>query len=244
MKYMISILAFLSLAAVSLPAIDADEVVSRMEDNRGYETARIEGRMVIEDRFGERTSTFVMWSRGTEEALVRFTSAQEAGQRVLRTEDEIYLYYPDAAELIRLQGSALRQSMLGSDVSYEDMTGNRGLLADYEAELLADEELRGTPCYVVSLEARNSDVAYPKQRLWIDKEDFVLRRAEQYALSGRLLKEMEVREIMRQGDFAFPSHLVISDALKKNSQTAFVIEEAELGIAVPRGTFSLEELSF
>ncbi len=225
-------------------AQSAEDVVRRMEANQTHETSEIQGRMVITDRFGSRTSSFRMWSEGEEKVLVEFTGAAEAGQKILRTEDEIYLYYPDASELIRLQGSALRESMLGSDVSYEDMTGNRGLLDTYRVSLEGRETIRGFDCFVVEMEATSRDVAYPRQRIWVDSRLYVLRRSEQYALSGRLLKETEVTELMERSGKIFPSALTISDTLKSNSSTAFIIDEARIGVRLPPNIFSLEELTW
>lgn len=240
------LLIALTIVAGGLPlfAQSAEEVIRRMEANQTHETSYIEGRMIITDRFGSRTSSFEMYSEGEENVLVEFTSAAEAGQKVLRTEDEIYLFYPDASELIRLQGSALRESMLGSDVSYEDMTGNRGILDTYRATLSGIERIRGYDCFVVELEATSRDVAYPRQRVWIDSDLFVMRRSEQYALSGRLLKEIVVTELMERSGRIFPSAMTISDTLKANSKTEFIVDEAEIGLRLPPNIFSLEELTW
>jgi outer membrane lipoprotein-sorting protein len=244
MKRLLTLFCILTISTAGALAQSAEEIIRRLESNQTHETSRIEGRMVIHDRFGQRTSEFIMYARGEEEALIEFTSASEAGQKVLRTEDEIYLFYPDAAELIRLQGAALRQSMLGSDVSYEDMTGNRGYLDTYEVELGGRERIDGRPCYVLELEATSRDVAYPRQKMWVDAELYVMRRAEQYALSGRLLKVVEVQELMREAGKVFPSHMTIRDQLKQDTRTEFVIEEAEIGIDLPPRIFSVEELTW
>lgn len=232
------------VSAAGAAAQSAEEIIRRLEENQVHETSRTEGRMEIHDRFGERVSTFIGWARGEEEALIEFTSAAERGQKVLRTNDEIYLYYPDASRLIRMQGSALRESMLGSDVSYEDMTGNKGLLDSYRARLTGEERIDGNRCYVIELTATSRDVAYPKQVIWVDTELYVMRRAEQYALSGRHLKTIEVNEVMRVAGKVFPKVMRIEDKLKRNSYTRFVLEEAEIGIELPANIFSLEQLSF
>ncbi|NBB90507.1 MAG: outer membrane lipoprotein-sorting protein [Spirochaetes bacterium] len=232
------------LPVVGSVAQSAEEIIRLLEANQTHDTSRVEGRMVIHDRFGRRTTEFIMCARGTDDALLEFTSAEEAGQKVLRTGDEIYLFYPDASELIRLQGAALRQSMLGSDVSYEDMTGNKGYLDTYEVRVTGREEVDGRPCHVLELEATARDVAYPKQKLWVDAELYVMRRAEQYALSGRLLKVMEVQELMRRAGKIFPSHITIRDQLKQNTRTEFIIEEARINIDLPSRIFSVEELTW
>ena len=200
--------------------------------------------MTIRDRFGERESTMTSWAQGAHLTLIEFTSVAERGQKVLRTEEEIYLFYPDAAELVRLQGAALRESLLGSDVSYEDLTGGRTLLDTYDVALEGRDTVDGHDVYRVSLRARRRNVAYPRQTLWIDEELFVVRRAEQYSLNGRLLKTMEAGDIREIDGFYIPMRQTISDALKRNSATSVEIEEIEIGIALSDDLFSLEELSW
>ncbi len=244
MKRMALLMFIVLLPVLGAAAQSAEEIIRRLEANQTHETSRVEGRMVIHDRFGRRTTEFIMFARGTDDALIEFTSAEEAGQKVLRTGDEIYLFYPDASELIRLQGAALRQSMLGSDVSYEDMTGNRGYLDTYDVRVTGREEIDGNACHVLELEATSRDVAYPRQKLWVDAELYVMRKAEQYALSGRLLKVMEVEELMRQDGKIFPSHITIRDQLKQDTRTEFIIEEARINIDLPSRIFSVEELTW
>lgn len=222
----------------------AREIVRRVEENRVYDTSRTEMTMTIEDRFGERESELISFSRGADEALIEFTSAAERGQKVLRTADEIYLYYPDAAELVRLQGAALRESMLGSDVSYEDLTGGRTLLDTYDVRLEGTEEIDGRSTYRVHLEARTRNVPYPRQTMWVDTELFVVRRAEQFALSGRLLKTITMDDIEEIDGYLVPMRTVVSDALKRNSATTVEIDEMEIGLRLDDDLFSLEELSW
>jgi outer membrane lipoprotein-sorting protein len=243
----ITALLITTIVATTLSAqsrLTAEEIVRRLEDNRTYDTSRAEMTMIIDDRFGTRESTMIAWSRGSEEALIEFTSAAERGQKVLRTENEIYLYYPDAAELIRLQGSALRESMLGSDVSYEDLTGGKTLLETYDVELVGQETIDGFDAYKIEMEATSRNVAYPKQTVWVDTELFVARRSEQYALSGRLLKTIVARQIEEIDGYPVPIETVISDALKRNSSTTVIIDSLEIGVRVSDDRFSLEELSW
>lgn len=231
-----------ALPAQSPPS--AEEIIRRLEEHRTYDTSRAEMTMTISDRFGERESTMTAYSRGAEEALIEFTSPGERGQKVLRTEDEIYLYYPDAAELVRLQGAALRESMLGSDVSYEDLTGGKTLLDTYEVSLEGEEEIDGHATYRVDLEARGRNVPYPRQTLWVDAELFVARRTEQYALSGRHLKTVSASQIEMIDGIPVPREQVISDELKRNSSTTVRIDSLEIGVSLDDSIFSLEELSW
>lgn len=242
---LVAILITMTLGAVSpAGALTADEIIDRMEANQTHSTAIIEGRMVITDRFGDRTSTYIAHSEGAERFLVEFTSRAEEGQRVLRRDGSLYLYYPDARETIRLQGAALRDSLLGSDISYEDMTGGRGLREDYRFALLGEERIDGNPAYKIELTARSTNVAYPRQVYWVDKEDFVLRKSEQFARSGRLLKTTTILETMRQDGYHFPSRIRVVDETRRSSGTEMVVDQARLGVALPRNIFSLEALTW
>jgi negative regulator of sigma E activity len=231
-------------AAVSLPAITPEEIIRKMEENQVHETSRTEGKMIIEDRFGTKTVTFTAWAEGEDTMLIEFTSRQERGQKILRTDRELYLFFPDAAEVIRLQGAALRDSVLGSDFSYEDMTGEGGILDSYDAELLGTETVAGRRCYKLELEAKSRSVPYPKEILWVDTEMFVYRRVHKFSLSGKLLKEMRITEFTEQRGKTVPVRFVMEDTMKKNSSTEFLIEELDLGIDIPEGTFSLQELKW
>lgn len=222
----------------------AEQFIRNLEKNQTHDTSIIEGRIIVTDRFGERASEFISYNRGAEESLLEFTSAAERGQKVLRTADELYLYYPDAAEIIRLQGAALRESLVGSDVSYEDVTGNRGYLEDYSVSIVGSESVADRPATIIEMIAISDDIAYPRQRLWIDNTDYVLLRSEQYALSGRLLKISDTKRTTTQRGKIFPVHLVISDQLKRNSRTDVILDAINIDPTLPRGIFSLEELSF
>ncbi len=238
------LLAFPLYAQSSDVSESAEQVIRKLEENQVHETARSEGKMIINDRFGEKTTTFKSWAEGDEKSLIEFTSRQERGQKILRTNDEIYLYFPDAAEVIRLQGAALRDSVLGSDMSYEDMTGGKGLLDDYRAKMIGTETVDGKPCYKIELNAKGRGVAYPKELIWVDTDMYVTRKVHMFSLSGKLLKEMRMQEYITRKGRTFPVKFKIEDKMKRNSSTEFIIETIEIGIDIPASRFSLEELTW
>lgn len=238
------LLATVSPAVAQSGHPSPEEIIRRLDENMIHETAEIEAEMIVHDRFGEKRTTMRVYEEGREHTLIEYTSREERGQKVLRTQDEIYLYYPDAAELIRLQGAALRQSMLGSDISYEDMTGNKTILETYDVAYLGSEGIRGRSTHKVELQAVERNVAYPKQIIWVDAERYVVLRAEMYSLSGRLLKEITTEEVERVEGKWIPVEQTISDVLKSDSYTEFRINEIEVGVRLPRGIFSLEQLSW
>jgi outer membrane lipoprotein-sorting protein len=244
MKSILFAVGLTLLGAGTVSAITAEEILREMESNRVHRTERAEGSMIITDRFGSRTKTFTLYAEGAERMLIEFTNPEERGQKIMRLEDEIYLYFPDAEEVIRLQGSALKESVMGSDFSYEDMTGERELLDLYRARLLDTVVEGGRRLYVLELEARERGVAYPRQKIWVDAERLVPARAEYYALSNRLLKSLEVLEVIQLAGKNVPSRLIMRDEMKKKSSTEFAVSSLRIDEPLPSGIFSLESLSW
>jgi outer membrane lipoprotein-sorting protein len=236
-------LVFLT-GAVPLGALTGAEVIQQMERNERHSSVHSTGALEISDRFGTRTKTFISTAVGDDRSLLEFTNPEEAGQKILRLDDDLYLYFPEAEEVIHLQGAALRENVLGSDFSYEDMTGEGSLLEDYQVELEGTEPIDGHDCYRLRLTATRRDVVYPIQVVWIDAEQFVSRRVEQFSQRGRPLKQMAISDYRVVGDKLIPVRLEMSDLMKKNSRTVFVIDTIEVDIAVDESLFSLEELTF
>ena len=230
--------------AVPLGALTGAEVIRKMERNERHASVHSTGSLEISDRFGTRTKTFISTAVGDDRALLEFTNPEEAGQKILRLDDEIYLYFPEAEEVIHLQAAALRDNVLGSDFSYEDMTGEGSLLDDYEVELEGTELIDGHDCHRLRLTATRRDVVYPIQVAWIDAELFVTRRIEQFSLRGRPLKQMAIFDYREVGDKLIPVRMEMSDLMKKDSRTVFLIDTIEVDIEVDENLFSLEELTF
>ena len=239
------VLTILTVLAPSLlSALTGEEIVRKADDMQIFKTSEATGEMIIKDRFGTKVSTFNSWSRGSEESLIEFTSRAERGQKVLRTEDELYLFYPDAEELIRMQGSMLRQSMLGSDVSYEDMTGGKDRISQYDVELLGEETVKGHDCYVLMMIANVRTVPYPKEKVWIDKETYLGWKAEYYTKSDRLLKEIEILKVEDFDGRLVATETRISDKMKTDTETIMILHDLKIDIPIDDNMFSLEELSW
>ncbi len=245
MKYkIIVILIFLSLIIpITVFSITGEEIIRKADAIQAFDTSEAYGEIRVKDRFGVKVSTFKSWTRGKYESLLEFTSLAERGQKILRTEDELYLFYPDAEELIRMQGSMLRQSMLGSDISYEDMTGGKDRVSQYDIVLEGEEKVNGIDCYVLTMTARVRTVPYPKEKVWIDKETFIVWKAEYYTKSGRLLKEMETLRVEEIGGRMIAMESRISDKMKTDTETIMVINNIKINIPLSVD-FSLDDLSW
>jgi outer membrane lipoprotein-sorting protein len=244
MRKFLTVAALLVLPALFTAAQTAEDIVARLQANQVFKTSRMQGVMTVTDRFGAKETRFISYARGDAEALIEFTSTEEKGQKILRTKDEIYLFYPDAEEVIRLQGAAFRDAVLGSDMSYEDLTGGKTLLETYRVSLEGTEAVDGAECYRIRMEAKARNVAYPVQVMWVDPKLWVARRMQQFSLAGRLLKEISLGNFKVVAGRTIATRMVLEDKLKKNSRTEFVVERIEVDIALDPKLFTLEHLSW
>ena len=234
-------LSFLcSLPTVAQEALTADDVLKKMDRNLVSEkrTATIE--MTVVNR--GRTRTFVMetFSRGeTESALKYLKPARERGTKLLKKDNELWMYLPAAERVQKISGHLLRQGMMGSDVSYEDMLNSEEMADAYKSTLKGEEPFEGRPCYKIEMVSKNQDVAYPKRVMLVDKELFIPVKQELFALSGTLLKSWEMKDIKPFEDGRqYPTTMVIKDNLKKNSNTTIKFKDMKFNVDFEMEVFS------
>ena len=220
----------------------AQSIITQLENNQNPPFMTISGSMKLKDRFGTRIITLDSWSLGDDKMVMEFTSDAEYGQKILRLKDDLYLYYPDADKIIPIRGSALGDSVMGSDMSYEDLTGNKSLLDSYDVSVKTEEMIMDRDCWVLELKAKSRDVAYSAQTMWIDKQLFVTRQVHQFARSGRLLRTMKILEISTEGKYKIPTRILVEDQLKRGTSTEFTLVKFDVTTPVAANKFSLQEL--
>ncbi len=91
----------------------------------------------------------------------------------------------------------LRQSVMGSDLSYEDMMTDKRLIDQYKAEVTGEQTIDGRECWELTLTAIVSDINYHSQKIWVDKERFVMLQAQLFAKSGKQLKEITFSKVQK-----------------------------------------------
>ena len=241
--FTVSIFILTFLFTQSIMAITADEIINQRDDNEYVDSARIEAKMIITNSGREMTKEMVSISDG-KNAFVRFTNPRDKGTKYLKKDDNLWMFFPDAEDVVKISGHMMNQGMMGSDFSYQDALESERLTELYQFEVLGEEEIDGRMSYVLKGTAREGkEVSYYERKIWIDQERYIGLREELYARNGRLLKVAEVTEVeLFDDDRWYPTEMVMSDQLMEDSRTIFRIEEIEFNPEIPEGTFSLESL--
>jgi len=227
--------------------LTGEEIMNKVDENQFIASGRMEAEMIIIDRGRESTKEMVMFVESDGQVtngLVEFTNPRDRGTKYLLIDDELWMYFPDAEDLVRISGHMLREGMMGSDFSYQDALESEQLGQLYEFEKEGQEEIDGRAVFIIKATAKeDQEPAYQNRRFWVDTERFVILKEEMYARDGRLLKEMitEKVEEITEGRW-MPTEMVMEDKLREGSQTIYRIKEIDLDYEIPEGKISLDSL--
>ena len=238
------LLVLFTFIMYSLLAMDAKEIVDRMEEVMDFDSATFSATMKNTDRLGETNISFDTYQKGNGDTLLIVTSGFDKGQKVLRLNDEIYIFYPEAEEIIRLSSSGLKNAFLGSDFSYEDLTGDDDYDSRYSYELIGEKEYNDVLCYEVSFTAKKLSETYQKEILLIDKNLFVPLKASLYSRSGKLLKEIFYSDYIDSNGILFPASVSTQNAVKKSNKSEITLFDIVFDKKLDESLFDKEELAW
>lgn len=238
---MLSLFTALYLTATSAYAApSATDLLTGVDQNMISAARSADLEMTVTK--GSRTKVYEMdsFSRGEDEAAIAFSApARDKGTKMLKRGGELWMYMPTVEKVQKISGHMLRQSMMGSDLSYEDILQATQLQQLYSATVVGEETINGRACWKLELTAKDNSVAYPKRVSWIDQEHTVPVKEELYALSGTLLKTWELSEVQQFADGrSFPTRWVVEDQLKAGQQTTLVFRELDFEVALEEEVFS------
>ncbi len=238
-KILISILSFAFLLGQSND-MSVQDIIRAMDENLNAKSRVLTSKMVVHGRRTSRTIESKNWVIGIDLAFTEYLSPpREKGTKMLKLGDKLWTYSPQTDRVIQISGHMLRQSVMGSDMSYNDMMEDRPLIELYEATLEGSEEIDGRSHWIMLLETKVKGLSYPKRRAWIDKEYLLPTKEELYAKSGKLLKTSTMDGIKKVQGRWFPSRFIYKDELKRNSKgTEWIIDEIAFDIDIPESRFS------
>jgi outer membrane lipoprotein-sorting protein len=157
---------------------------------------------------------------------------------MLKLANQLWIYSPSTDRTIRISGHMLRQSVMGSDLSYEDMMDDRKLTDVYSSKETGTEILDGRNTIKLELTAKVSDVAYHSRKMWIDSERFVPLKEELYAKCGQLVKMTLLSDVLQVSGRWFAFTVVYIDMLKQGAGTEFRITAIKFNQKIPEYIFT------
>jgi outer membrane lipoprotein-sorting protein len=220
-----------------------DWILQKVDENIGSDNKISRSLMIIHGRRESRSVESRSWIQGDKKSFTEYLAPpREAGTKMLKLEDQLWTYSPSTDRTIRISGHMLRQSVMGSDLSYEDLMEDRRLRQSYDAKVIAEEQYEGRACWVLELTSKGEDVAYYSRKIWVDKERFVVLQEDRFAKGGKLLKRTEVKDVQRLDGRWIPKKIIFKDMLKTGEGTEFILEDVQFNAAIPDYVFTKASL--
>ena len=218
---------------------EGSAILEKVDQNMSSKNRVIESSMTINGKRNSRTIASKSISEGTKKSFTEYLSpASEKGTKMLKLEGKLWIYSPSTDRIIQISGNMLRQSVMGSDLSYEDMMDDRKLADIYSSKVAGEEKTGDRNTFIIELTAKVEDVAYYRQKMWIDQERYVPLKAELYARSGQLLKRVEFKDIQRIQSRWFPATILYKDVLKDGNGTEFKMTTIKFDQKIPDYIFT------
>lgn len=237
------IAAVLVAAAAQAPQPNADALLRSAFDNWRAKSSNTEITMVVHRPDWERSMTMKAWTRGDDEALVRFVApAKDAGNATLKTGDDTWVFNPKLNRVIKLPASMLNQSWMGSDFSYNDLSKADDILTEYTHKLIETSVVDDHPVYTIeAIPIPDAPVVWGKLVVRV-RDDGVMLGEAYYDQDMKVVREMTTEKIGKIGGRNYPIVMIMRPADDPEKWTRIETMSGEFNISLPGYVFTLSNL--
>jgi outer membrane lipoprotein-sorting protein len=145
----------------------------------------------------------------------------QKGQGYLQVDNNLWFYDPQSRQFSH---SSLKENFQSSDAKNSDFN-QQSLAQDYTVDGSTEGTLGVYPVYILDLKAKNNEVTYPHMKLWIRRDLQIVLKAEDYSLSGRLMRTAYYPNYVKVGDKYFPSRMLYIDNLNPGNKTQITVTD-------------------
>jgi Outer membrane lipoprotein-sorting protein len=203
-----SLIAVFVSASVAADELSAGEFMNVVHKTYYYaaDGGKAHVKMTLTDK-KDRTRVREFWmlrtdieDMGDQNYYVYFTMPSDVRRTTVLTlkhadgDDDRWLYVPSVDLVKRIASDNKQESFVGSDFTYEDVSGRLPLLDTHE--YLPGEEYQGVTMKVVKstpLNAKTSDYAYRKT--WVDPSYLLPVKEEYYSAKDKLIRVFTIDKI-------------------------------------------------
>ena len=108
-------------------------------------------------------------------------------------DDDRWMFIPAINMVKRIAAQDKRSSFVGSDFTYEDVSGRD--IEDDAHVVEREEKVGDRDCYVVKSTPKGADADFGHKLTWVDKASFLPLKEEQYDKRGALYKQFTADEL-------------------------------------------------
>jgi len=203
-----------ALIANEIDSDEGREILERIDSLVSYEESDFSAEYTVtQERPGQGQSRtkMTMFRRDRENryTILIMEPAADRGKGYVRIGENLWLYDPADQRFTR---TSARDRFENTNARNSDFTRST-LAEDYRIVGHEREQLGAYDTDVYDLEAVTDDVTYPKMRIWVD-QDGLVRKFEDYSLSGQHMRSTAIPRYRRLGDQFVAVQIVIQDELR------------------------------
>jgi outer membrane lipoprotein-sorting protein len=239
-------LALISMFILVLPCgaygaeLTAKQILDKVEGTAllvGSGSAKIE--LITESKRGQqRSHTLQIYRKkdadDTEKQLLEYLQpADVSGTKLLSIskpdgkDSEIWLFMPALGKERRIAAQEMQTKFMGTDFTYEEISGTAAYKEDYESKRLDDDTFDGHKCYVLQLTPKGKS-EYTFVKMWIWQDESIPVKVEFYGRGDKLRKSLDTSGWKKNTkDKWEPSQVVMSDVLAGTKTIVKIIEASE-----------------
>lgn len=236
-------LAFSTLVNAQNP--DASEIVRKADEKfNGEKSSIMVMSMTIIRPSWQRTVDFKSWSMGRDYALTLITApAKDAGQTFLKRGTEMWSWNPSISRLIKLPPSMMSQGWMGSDYTNDDILRESSVVNDYTHEITGEEDIDGRRCYRIKMTAKeDAAVVWGHQIRWIDKNEYLILKAELYDEDGVLVRTETGTDIKNMDGRTIQTKMELIPAEEPGNKTVVTIRDIKFNVPMQESFFSQQNM--
>ena len=224
-------------------APDATALVRAALDNWRAKSSTTDIEMVVHRPEWERHLEMRAWTKGDDDALVRFVApAMDAGNATLKTGDDTWIFNPKLNQVIKLPASMLAQSWMGSDFSYNDLSKADDILTEYTHKLVGTEEADGHAVYTVeAIPKPDAPVVWGKL-VAVVRDDGVLLGETYFDQDLNVVRKMTTDKVGAIGGRAYPAVMTMRPADGPEKWTRIETKSGAFNKPLPDYLFTLSNL--
>ena len=221
----------------------AVDLIGKVLDQTRGLTSYSELTMTVNRPEWTRKSSFSVWTRGREDALIRFTAPpREVGNATLKKDDQMWTFSPKIKRTVRLPRSMMSSGWAGSDFSYNDLARSDTLLQHYELAIVQEQIEEDRTIYTVeAIPLDNAPVVWGKEVLEL-RDDYILLKHSFFDQDMELVKWVETLDIATFDERIIPRKIRMQNTENANKWTEVEYTHAEFDIELDENKFTLFSL--
>jgi outer membrane lipoprotein-sorting protein len=239
----VAVLAASWIAEAAAPASDADAILRKTYENYRSQSSESTVAMTIHRPAWERHLELKGWTRGQDDALVRFTApAKDAGSATLKLARDTWVYNPRLNQVIKLPASMMSQSWMGSDFSYDDLAKSEDIITDYTHRVTAVSQAAGHAVWTIEATPKpGAPVVWGKVTLNI-RDDYVILEETFFDQDMKAARRMTTAKVGVIGGRPYPVSMTMSPLDQPGQWTRTDTGDAHFNAALPPWLFTLSNL--